>query len=95
MSNAKIVAPSTAAADSTQGFITGTPSGTKYLLDVKSIGNSLLAGIEFDAVDVQQTSATVETYVFKTGGIGGTTVATIVVTYTNSTKSNIDTVVRS
>jgi hypothetical protein len=53
----------------------------------------LLAGVSFDAIDVQQTSATVETYVYKSGGISGTTVKTIVVTYTDSTKENIDTVV--
>ncbi len=48
--------------------------------------------INYNYLDVQQTSATVETYVFKTGGSGGTTVQTIVITYTDSTKSDIDTV---
>lgn len=54
-----------------------------------------VAGVDFDYLDVQQTSATVETYVFKTGGSGGTTVLTVTVTYTSSAKSDIDTVVWS
>ncbi len=45
---------------------------------------------DYDYLDVQQTSGTVETYVFKTGGSGGTTVRTIVVTYTSGTKTDID-----
>lgn len=55
--------------------------------------SGMLVGVSYDAVDVQQTSATVETYVFKTGGISGTVVKTIVITYTDATKANIDTVV--
>mgnify|MGYP001061082690 CR=1 FL=1 len=45
---------------------------------------------DYDYIDVQQTSATVETYVYKDGGSGGTTVLTIVVTYVDSTKADID-----
>jgi hypothetical protein len=52
----------------------------------------LVAGTDYNYLDVQQTSATVETFVFKTGGAGGTTVRTVVVTYTSSAKSDIDTV---
>jgi hypothetical protein len=63
------------------------------ILDSESSSAGLLAGVSFDAIDVQQTSATVETYVYKSGGISGTTVKTIVVTYTDATKENIDTVV--
>lgn len=55
-------------------------------------GLSLVAGIDYDYLDVQQTSSTVETYVFKTGGSGGTTVRTIVVNYTSSTKADVDNV---
>lgn len=51
---------------------------------------SLIAGTDYDYIDVQQTSATVETFVYKTGGSGGTTVRTIVVTYTDSTKNDLD-----
>jgi hypothetical protein len=46
----------------------------------------------YDYVDIQQTSATVDTFVFKLGGSGGTTVRTVVITYTDSTKNDMDTV---
>lgn len=49
-------------------------------------------GTDFDYIDGQQTSATVDTYVYKLGGSGGTTVRTVVVTYTSSAKTDIDTV---
>lgn len=49
-------------------------------------------GVEYDYLDVQQTDADTETYVFKTGGSGGTTVQTVTVNYTDSTKENIDNV---
>ena len=83
--------------------VTGTTISTKHAVDVNVLGGSItanlggspLADINWDALDVQQTSATVETYVFKTGGISGTTVATCVVTYTSSTKADLDTVVWS
>lgn len=55
-------------------------------------GLPMVAGIDYDYLDVQQTDSDTETYVFKTGGSGGTTVRTIVVNYTSSTKSDIDTV---
>lgn len=50
------------------------------------------AGVDSDYLDVQQTSSTVETYVFKLGGSTGTVVRTVIVTYTSSTKADIDTV---
>lgn len=53
---------------------------------------SLVSGLDYDYVDIQQTNATTDTYVFKTGGSGGTTVRTVVVTYTSSAKTDIDTV---
>lgn len=53
-------------------------------------GPGLTAGIDYDYLDVQQTDSDTETYIFKTGGSGGTTVRTIVVNYTDSTKADID-----
>lgn len=50
------------------------------------------AGVDSDYLDVQQTSSTVETYKFKLGGSTGAVVRTIVVTYTDSTKEDIDNV---
>ena len=53
---------------------------------------ALKPGTDFDYIDGQQTSSTVDTYVYKNGGSGGTTVQTIVVTYTSSAKTDIDSV---
>ncbi|RTL05098.1 hypothetical protein EKK58_08825, partial [Candidatus Dependentiae bacterium] len=44
--------------------------------DGSPIGSSLTPGTDFDYIDCQQTSATVETYVYKQGGVSGTTVQT-------------------
>lgn len=49
----------------------------------------------YDYVSVSYDSATQETYTFKSGGSGGTTVATIVIVYTDSTKANISTVTKT
>jgi hypothetical protein len=57
---------------------------------VSSSGGLLTPNTDFDYIDIQQTSATVETYVYKQGGSGGSTVQTIVVTYTDSTKNDLD-----
>jgi len=62
-------------------------SGTDTL---SPLANALVAGVDFDYLDVQQTSATVETYVFKLGGSGGTVKRTVVVTYVLSDKADID-----
>lgn len=59
------------------------------------LAKSLTPGTDYDYIDVQQTSATVDTYVFKDGGSGGTTVQTITITFTSSAKTDIDTVVWS
>lgn len=58
-------------------------------------GLSLVPGVNFNFIDVQQTNSTTETYVFKTGGSGGTPVKTMVIVFTDSTKTDIDTVTYS
>lgn len=58
--------------------------------DYIQAGIPLVPNVDYDYIDIQQTSSTVETYVFKTGGSGGTTVQTIVVTYTSSAKTDLD-----
>lgn len=75
------------------GDVTGTTVGNKRGLDVAIIGGSPLSELDWDACDIQQTSATVRTYVFKTGGLAGTTVATCTITFTDSTRSELDSVV--
>lgn len=50
---------------------------------------------ESDAVVVTYPTASSEVYTFKSGGTGGTTLMTVTVTYTDSLKKNISTVVRT
>lgn len=72
-----------------------TDNGTNVRVAIKELDSSLfplVPNVDYDFIDIQQTSSTVETYVFKTGGSGGSTVLTIVVTYTDATKSDLDTV---
>jgi hypothetical protein len=59
-----------------------------------SNGGGLVASA-YDAVVYTNTSGTVDTYVYKTGGVSGTTVATVTITYTDSTKSQTSTIVRT
>lgn len=49
----------------------------------------------YDYVSLAVSPATTETYTFKTGGASGETVATVVITYTDSTRATISTVARS
>ena len=49
----------------------------------------------FDYVSVAYPDGTTETFTFKTGGSGGTTVATITIVYTDSSKVNISTVAKT
>lgn len=48
----------------------------------------------FDATQLTQTSVT-DVWTFYTGGIGGTLVATVTITYTDTTKATISTVVKT
>ena len=50
---------------------------------------------KYDYVVFTYNSGTQTTIVFKTGGSGGTTVATVVIVYTDSTQNNISTVTKS
>lgn len=69
-----------------------TPNVMKVTNTDGSTIGGLAPGTDFDYIDGQQTSATVDTYVYKLGGSGGTTVRTITVTYTSSAKTDIDSV---
>ena len=62
-----------------------------WLINLK---NTLITK-NYDYVSVSYDSATQETYTFKSGGSGGTTVATVVIVYTDATKANISTVTKT
>ena len=70
---------------------------TGRILVTTTISNSVVPGFNiptYDYVSLSQTS-TVDTYSFKSGGAGGTLVATITITYTDSTKATISTVAKT
>ena len=56
---------------------------------------SPLLDFKWDYMSQVATSSTVDTFTFKYGGSGGTTVGVIVITYTDSTKATISTVERT
>jgi hypothetical protein len=80
----------------TEPKVTGTTVGADHGLDVNVIGGSItvaiggspLGDINWDAYSFTS-GATTDTWVFKSGGLGGTTVATFVQTYTDSTKATV------
>lgn len=49
----------------------------------------------YDYIGYTNTSSLIDTYVYKTGGSGGTTVATLTITYTDTTKAQPSTVVKT
>ena len=58
-------------------------------------GSGILKGLQYDFIDGQQPNTTTDIFVYKQGGSGGNTVATLTVVYTDVTKNNIDTVTRT
>ena len=74
-----------------RGFTSTTSLTPSYRVTTT---NNLITDVEYDFVQQTQTSTT-DTWTFKTGGSGGTTVAVILITYTDSTKETIDTVERT
>ncbi len=82
--------------NSAQYSVTSEIVGTDVALHVKDIGGG--AGLVTDAYDyiaITYPSATTENYVYKQGGSGGVTVATVLITYTDSTKENLSLVERT
>lgn len=68
---------------------------TSKRLKVDALASTSLIGLSaYDYVSLA-TASTTDTYTFKTGGSGGTTVATITITYTDSTKATISNVART
>lgn len=59
-----------------------------------SVG-SLLDGFVYDSVVASYPAGDTEVFEFKTGGVSGTLVATVTVTYTDATKESISSAVRT
>jgi hypothetical protein len=66
---------------------------TEYKLRTFSVSGMLSES--YDYVSVGYPISTQEVYTFKTGGAGGTTVATITINYTDATKANISNVAKT
>lgn len=62
---------------------------------IETLEQTGLVPVVYDAVTYTNTSSTVDTYQYYTGGTGGTLVATVTVTWTNSTKSVLVSAVRT
>ena len=86
-------------AEQPRGRVSTTTVSTKIGQDVYVVGGSViingLINFAWDYVAVTYPSGTQEVYTFKTGGSGGTTVGTITVNYTDSTKASLLNAARS
>ncbi len=69
-------------------------SGDDWARRVKLYSGGLVADIAFDAIAAAYPSSVSEQYTFYSGGLSGTVQAVVTVTYTDSTKENISSVVR-
>lgn len=77
-----------------QDDVTGVPFYVGGDSTTQSMNVNVAGTVLWDYIGVTTTSTT-ETYVFKTGGSGGTTLQTIVITYTDSTKTTISNVTKT
>lgn len=59
-----------------------------HALQVKGISGTLVTE-QFDYIAATYPTSSQEVYTYKSGGSGGTTVATVTVNYTDSTKANL------
>lgn len=80
-----------------QSYTTVTDgASTEVAQRVKVFGlGSLLDGVSYDYIAIAYPTATTETYTYKSGGSGGTTEATITVTYVDATKAELVSVERT
>jgi hypothetical protein len=62
---------------------------------IRTFNVSGMLSESYDYVAVTYPTTSSEQYVFKTGGVSGTTVATILVTYTSSAKTDLSSVART
>lgn len=92
VSTADGVSPVTLWADPATHGIVMSGGGTSTT--VVGIGPLGLNNAAYDSVVYTNTSTTVDTYQYYSGGTSGTLQATVTITYTDTTKAQISTVVR-
>ena len=83
--------------ESNQYLDLGVNGLSQKVTPVDALGN-IIGGLNIPAWDYMSrtlSAADTETYVFKTGGSGGTTVSTVVVVYTSSSLQDILTVTKT
>lgn len=68
-------------------------SASEY--QIRTLLSNALVNVAYDYIAATYPSATQEVYTYKTGGSGGTTVATITVNYVDSSKNYILNVART
>jgi len=56
---------------------------------------SIIQGLIFDAIEVSYPSSTVEVFEYYEGGLAGTLLATVTVTYATASKNDVTSVVRT
>jgi hypothetical protein len=78
----------------TSGTVTCSVTRKQGSVPGPNFNKSLLGGVDWDYTDLTE-AATTDTWTFKKGGSGGTTLAVVVITYTDSTKATIANVERT
>lgn len=65
--------------------------------NLKTVGSSGggLVTSSYDYIAYTNTNSTTDTYVYKSGGSGGTTVATVTIVFTDTSKQQMSTVTRT
>jgi hypothetical protein len=76
----------------TGGLVTSSSTSKSSIVGIDPIGQY---GVSYDTITYTATSGTVDTYIYKAGGIAGTTTATVTVTFTDSTHATLVSVVRT
>lgn len=86
--------PTRGALDDRENEAFVTIDGKFYKAVYSKISNALVSE-SFDAIGATYPTATTEVYSYYTGGLAGTLVATVTVTYTDSTKEVLVSAVRT
>jgi hypothetical protein len=74
---------------------TGNPAHVQLTADGRiPVASGYMAPPVYDYMSVTQ-ATTVDTYVYKLGGVGGVTLNTVTITYTDSTKQNISSIAKA
>jgi hypothetical protein len=77
---------------------TGTTVGSKQAADMYLANADVIAGIvpyAYDFISANLAGATTDVYTYKTGGAGGTIVATVTIVYTDASKATLSSVART